>query len=71
MKIFPDYCIIDCKLRKQANTKDCPAGYLNPAKTLEGALHQAERKGEWPCSFSPHRGTFVAAKSNIRAMILL
>lgn len=58
MKRFPTYCI-DCKLTKQAEVKPCPAGYKNPAATLEGAIRQAANKGEWPCSFSPHRGKFI------------
>jgi hypothetical protein len=60
MKAIPDYCK-DCQLFKHVDVRPCPAGYRNPAKTLEGALRQANRKGEWPCSYSPHRGEFVEA----------
>lgn len=38
----------------------CAANYKNPTKDLGSAIAQANNhKGEWPCTFSPHRNSFI------------
>ncbi len=37
----------------------CTANYKNPTTCLDKAINQANSKGEWPCSFAPHRAQFI------------
>jgi len=50
-----EYCST-CKINVEGV---CTANYKNPTKDLESAIAQAKNKGEWPCTFSPHRATFI------------
>jgi len=50
-----EYCNT-CKINVEGV---CTANYKNPTATLESAIKQANNKGEWPCTFSPHRATFI------------
>jgi hypothetical protein len=48
-----------CKNCKLQDNSLCLSNYKNPTATLESAIKQANNKGEWPCTFSPHRATFI------------
>lgn len=49
-----------CETCKIHVDKQCQAGYQNPTTDVTHAMNQALRKGEWPCSFAPHREEFIA-----------
>jgi hypothetical protein len=55
VKRNPEYCK-SCKIFIDDK---CQAEYKNPTSTVEKAMAQAEKKGEWPCSFAPHRAKFI------------
>lgn len=48
-----------CKTCKIFIDDICTAGYKNPTTDVDPAINQANHKGEWPCSFAPHRGAFI------------
>lgn len=49
-----------CKACKIYVDDKCLAGYTQPTNDVDAAIKQALHKGEWPCTYSPHRAEFLA-----------